>query len=72
MSLLTRLLRPALKCGNNGRRAYSALGQATFTDLPETHQMLADTCRNFAEQELMPIAGEIDKTGRYPKDQVCK
>ena len=34
---------------------------ATFTDLPEEHQMLKDTCRQFAEAELWPIAGEIDK-----------
>ena len=32
-----------------------------FTELPEEHQMLKDTCRNFAEKELWPIAGEIDK-----------
>lgn len=45
---------------------------ATFTDLPEEHQMLKDTCRQFAEAELWPIAGEIDKTCRYPEDQVHK
>ena len=33
----------------------------TFVDLPETHQMLKDTCKQFAETELWPIAGEIDK-----------
>jgi len=44
----------------------------TFTDLPEEHQMLKETCRNFAEKELWPIAGEIDKTCRYPEEQVKK
>ena len=39
----------------------SGLGQATMIDLPETHQMLKDTCRQFAEAELWPIAGPIDK-----------
>ena len=39
----------------------AGLGQATFTELPETHQMLRDTCRQFAEAELWPIAGAIDK-----------
>jgi len=48
------------------------LGRATFTDLPETHQMLKDTCRQFAEAELWPIAGKIDKTGEFPLDQVHK
>ena len=33
----------------------------TFTELPETHQMLKDTCRQFAEAEIWPIAGKIDK-----------
>ena len=42
-------------------RHKSSLGEATFTDLPETHQMLKDTCRQFAEAELWPIAGKIDK-----------
>ena len=38
------------------------LGQATLIDLPETHQMLKDTCRQFAEAELWPIAGPIDRS----------
>ena len=45
-------------------RHKSSLGEATFTDLPETHQMLRDTCRQFAEAELWPIAGKIDKYER--------
>jgi len=44
----------------------------TFIDLPETHQMLQDTCKQFAETELWPIAGEIDKNCRYPAEQVKK
>merc|ERR1711953_1471421 len=51
-----------------GRRNMSSLGQATFTELPETHQMLRDTCRQFAEAELWPIAGKIDKTCEYPEE----
>ena len=43
------------------RRQKSSLGEATFIDLPETHKMLKDTCRQFAEAELWPIAGKIDK-----------
>lgn len=53
-------------------RFASTLGQATFTDLPETHQMLRDTCRQFAENELWPIAGKIDKSGEFPTEQVHK
>jgi len=48
------------------------LGQATFTDLPETHQMLKETCKQFAEAELWPIAGTIDKTGEYPEAAIKK
>jgi len=48
------------------------LGQATFTELPETHQMLKDTCKQFAEAELWPIAGKIDKSGEFPEATVLK
>ncbi|KAK1328714.1 hypothetical protein QTO34_012289 [Cnephaeus nilssonii] len=41
-------------------------------DLPETHQMLCQTCRDFAEKELFPIAAEIDKEHRFPAAQVKK
>lgn len=41
-------------------------------DLPETHQMLRNTCREFAENELMPIAGQLDKEHRFPAEQVKK
>ncbi|XP_070255735.1 short-chain specific acyl-CoA dehydrogenase, mitochondrial isoform X2 [Myotis yumanensis] len=41
-------------------------------DLPETHQMLRQTCRDFAEKELFPIAAEIDKEHRFPAAQVKK
>ncbi|OAD57625.1 Short-chain specific acyl-CoA dehydrogenase, mitochondrial [Eufriesea mexicana] len=40
--------------------------------LPETHQMLQKTCRDFAEAELKPLAGEIDKKHLYPKEQIKK
>jgi len=48
------------------------LGAHTFTQLPETHAMLRDTCRQFAEAELWPIAGKIDKSGEFPSAQVIK
>ena len=53
-------------------RFKSSLGAATFTELPEVHQMLRDTCRQFAEAELQPIAGKIDKEHWYPEPQVKK
>lgn len=33
----------------------------TLSMLPETHQMLHKTCKDFAEGELKPLATEIDK-----------
>jgi butyryl-CoA dehydrogenase len=41
-------------------------------ELDETHQMLRQTCRDFANKELAPVAGELDREHRYPKEQVQK
>lgn len=41
-----------------------------LVNLPETHQMLQKTCRDFADTELAPIAGMLDKEHRFPKEQV--
>ncbi|XP_054000140.1 short-chain specific acyl-CoA dehydrogenase, mitochondrial isoform X1 [Hylaeus anthracinus] len=45
---------------------------ASLSMLPETYQMLHKTCKDFAEQELKPIAAEIDKNHLYPKEQIKK
>lgn len=39
-------------------------------ELPETHQMLRQTCRDFAERELVPVAAQMDKEHRFPAAQV--
>ncbi|ODN05497.1 Short-chain specific acyl-CoA dehydrogenase, mitochondrial [Orchesella cincta] len=41
-------------------------------DLPESHEMLRTTCRDFAEGELKPIAAKLDKEHLFPKEQVKK
>ncbi|XP_069475881.1 short-chain specific acyl-CoA dehydrogenase, mitochondrial [Ambystoma mexicanum] len=41
-------------------------------ELPDTHQMLRQTCRDFAEKELIPIAARLDKEHRFPEIQVKK
>lgn len=46
------------------------VGSSLFT-LSESHEMLRKTCRDFADRELKPIAGELDKTHRYPTELVC-
>jgi alkylation response protein AidB-like acyl-CoA dehydrogenase len=38
----------------------------------EEHEMIRDMCRDFAENELMPIAAELDKTGRFPEELIKK
>lgn len=47
-------------------------GIASLSALSETHQMLQQTCRDFAEGELKPIAAEIDRSHKYPADQIKK
>ncbi|XP_015123105.1 short-chain specific acyl-CoA dehydrogenase, mitochondrial [Diachasma alloeum] len=45
---------------------------ASLASLPETHQMLYKTVRDFSEGELKPIAAKLDKEHRYPVEQVKK
>ncbi|RUS71005.1 hypothetical protein EGW08_021240, partial [Elysia chlorotica] len=45
---------------------------SSLVDLPETHEMLRKTCRDFADNELIPIAAKLDKEHLYPKEQVKK
>lgn len=48
-----------------GRRSLSQLAE-----LPETHQILRQTCRDYADRELAPIAARFDKEHLYPSKQV--
>ncbi|EQB77400.1 short-chain specific acyl-CoA dehydrogenase, mitochondrial [Camelus ferus] len=41
-------------------------------ELPETHQMLRQTCQDFVEKELFPIAAQLDKEHCFPAAQVKK
>ena len=46
-----------------------------YTDWPylkEEHIMIAQMCRNFAETELKPIAGKLDKERQFPTEQIRK
>ncbi|XP_045469178.1 short-chain specific acyl-CoA dehydrogenase, mitochondrial [Harmonia axyridis] len=47
-------------------------GIASLASLPETHQMLQKTCRDFADGELKPIAAKTDREHLYPKEQIKK
>ena len=43
---------------------------SSLANLPETHQMLRQTCRDFADKELVPIAASLDKDHKFPLEQV--
>lgn len=43
---------------------------SVLAGLPETLEMLRKTCKDFADNELKPIAGMVDKEHKYPREQV--
>ena len=40
--------------------------------MTETHEMLRKTCREFADNELRPLAAELDRESRFPAPQVAR
>lgn len=44
---------------------------STLGCLSEEHQMIREMSRQFAETELMPIAGDLDKEHRFPAEQIA-
>jgi butyryl-CoA dehydrogenase len=51
----------------NSHRCYSS-----WPFLKDEHIALSQMCRDFAEKELKPIAGNVDKHHMFPKEQVAK
>ena len=45
---------------------------AMHFDLPDDHRLLQQTVREFAEQEVAPIAEELDREKRFPYEIVAK
>lgn len=45
---------------------------ASLSTLSDTHQMLQKTCRDFADNELKPLAAKTDREHLYPKDKIEK
>ena len=41
--------------------SHGSRGYLTYSQLPEDHQMLREMCRKFADEQLAPEAGRIDK-----------
>ena len=50
-------------------RAISNMHSITYSD---THIMLRNTCKDFADKEILPKAAKIDKTSVYPAEIVHK
>lgn len=40
--------------------------------LSEEHIMLRDTCRDFVDAQLKPVAAELDREHRYPAEQIAQ
>lgn len=45
-------------------------GIASLASLSDTHQMLQQTCRDFADNELVPNAATYDRDHIYPADKI--
>ena len=43
----------------------------TYSQLPEEHRMIYEMCSKFADEELVPHAGEWDKKHEYPKNAIA-
>lgn len=41
-------------------------------ELSDEHQLIQKTAREFAENEVKPLAREIDKTGKFPRETIRK
>lgn len=57
--------RRALGVCLSGCRSFTQLAE-----LPDTHQLLRQTCRDFADKELTPIAARLDKEHLFPTKQI--
>ncbi|ESO84625.1 hypothetical protein LOTGIDRAFT_131888, partial [Lottia gigantea] len=45
---------------------------SSLAELPETHQLLKQTCQGFSDNEIAPVAAQLDKEHTYPKNLVKK
>lgn len=59
----------AKNAGYNSLRSISNMHSIVFS---ETHLMLKNTCSEFVNKEILPLAHKIDKTSQYPEDIVKK
>ncbi|CAF0820562.1 unnamed protein product [Brachionus calyciflorus] len=55
--------------GNYAKRSITQMHSINFSD---THIMLKNTCKEFVDKEILPLAAKIDKTSEYPAEIVKK
>ena len=72
----TRLALPATR----SRMAQRLMSTASTEDeeaeaigyMSDSHDMLRTMCRDFADAQLVPVAGELDKEHRFPAEQIAQ
>ncbi|XP_037930213.1 short-chain specific acyl-CoA dehydrogenase, mitochondrial-like [Teleopsis dalmanni] len=69
---MNSLLKVSLQIGVSSLRVNAKRQIACLASLPETHQMLQKTLKDFADAELKPLAGKHDKEHLYPAQQIRK
>jgi butyryl-CoA dehydrogenase len=75
-----RAVQPRLLVGAAGLPRAALRRQSTAIEgdiepigyMSDVHQMLQQSCRDFADAELKPIAHDLDKEHRYPAEQIAK
>lgn len=69
LSRLNGLRSIGISLSRDSTRTISNMHSITYSD---THIMLRNTCKDFADKEIMPLAAKIDKTSVYPAEIVHK
>mgnify|MGYP002835963803 CR=1 FL=1 len=53
-------------------RFSTAMEEEPIGYMSETHEMLRQSCRDFADAELKPIAFALDQEHRFPAEQIAQ
>ena len=71
---VSKQLAPAISAGSVSAANVSVTSKGrqytTHSQLPEEHQMIYEMCRNFANEELAPNAGEWDQKHAFPTEAI--
>ena len=69
---VSKQLAPTIAAASSGSPMSSSNQRqyTTHSQLPEEHQMIYEMCRNFANEELAPNAGEWDQKHAFPTEAI--